>query len=392
MTKKAHRTLRSRDGFALPAAIFALALVAVLVTGGFYMGSQEFRMGQSAERTAQARILAETGMNEVLGTWSPALNPTTVWGASVSDCVACSGQQGDGRWQVAITRVDDLLFYIESAGVVDQGGRLAGGSRSMGIMARLMTADFPTDSALRTRGNVRTTGSAQIRGEDLNPGGWGDVCDDPGPNKPGVITSPGATVESEGSSVISGDPPYTFEETTEDDFLQFGDLSWDDLVAMADIRLPGGTYNGTGPVFNADGTCDRSAPLNWGDPDDPSSACGNYFPIIHIDGNALVQSGGRGQGILLVEGDLDLRGDFLFTGIIIAQGSLEVQGGGAGGPRISGAAMAANADLDLQSYVGSSIIRFSGCAIERTLANINGLAWLRPLASRSWVDLTAIGF
>lgn len=384
--------LEARDGFALPAAIFALAMVAVLVTGGFYMGSQEFRMGISAERTAQARILAETGMNEVIGTWTPNMNPTPVWGASVTNCPACEGQQGHGRWQVSITRVDDRLFYVESAGIVDQGGRLAGASRRMGLVARLLTADFPTDSALRTRGNVRTTGAAQIRGEDGNPSGWGSVCDSPGEAKPGVITSPGSTVQSEGSSVISGDPPYTFEETTPEDFLQFGDLSWDDLVAMADLRLPGGTYNNTGPVFDADGNCNRSVQQNWGDPDNPGSACGNYFPIIHINGDGRVQSGGRGQGILLVEGDLDLRGDFLFTGIIIAQGALEVQGGGVNGPRISGAAMASNAELDLQSYVGSSIIRFSGCAIRRTLENINGLAWLRPLPERSWVDLTAAGF
>ena len=41
-----------------------------------------------------------------------------------------------------------------------------------------------------------------------------------------------------------------------------------------------------------------------------------------------MQSGGVGQGILLVDGTLDLRGNFVFYGLIIVQGSFETQGSG----------------------------------------------------------------
>ena len=87
----------------------------------------------------------------------------------------------------------------------------------------------------------------------------------------------------------------------------------------------------------------RRFPLNWGNPENPGAACWDWFPVIHITGNANVQSGGVGQGVLLVDGDLDLRGNFAFYGIVIVQGSLGTQGSG---NRVYGGVMASNADLE----------------------------------------------
>ena len=74
-------------------------------------------------------------------------------------------------------------------------------------------------------------------------------------------------------------------------------------------------------------------PPELGHPESAGHACENYFPIIFVNGDANIQSGGMGQGILLVAGGLDLRGDFSFYGVIIVQGKFETQGNG---KRISG--------------------------------------------------------
>jgi hypothetical protein len=171
----------------------------------------------------------------------------------------------------------------------------------------------------------------------------------------------------------------------EDTFTQFGDLSWEDLVAMATLSFPGNTtFNGTAPSF-VNGSCNYADSNNWGDPVNPYSACGSYFPIIYIDGYARVQSNSFGQGILLVGGDLDLRGSFTFHGLIITQGTFMTQGSG---HRILGGVLARNADLDLQSYVGTSIVQYSSCAVSMALLNNPNLTRMRPLAARSWVDLS----
>ena len=69
------------------------------------------------------------------------------------------------------------------------------------------------------------------------------------------------------------------------------------------------------------------------------------------------------------------------------QGSFETQGAG---NRIVGAVMAGNGTLDNQDVTGASEITYSRCAITRAILNNASLSKARPLAERSWVDLTAV--
>ena len=127
---------------------------------------------------------------------------------------------------------------------------------------------------------------------------------------------------------------------------------------------------------------------NWGDPLNPTAPCGDYFPIIHVTGNARIQSGGTGQGILLVDGNLDLRGSFVFYGVVIVQGIFLTQGTG---NHVSGGVLAGNADLDNETLTGSSEIQNSTCAVSRAILNNSSLNRPRTLDIRSWVDLSSSG-
>jgi hypothetical protein len=390
-----------RRGFALPAAIFALVVVAVLITAGFFLAGQESRIGQATERTTQAFYLAEHGMNQVLDGWVPGAASLELWESAgpATGCALCQGTQGDGEWEVTITRTGERLFFVQSRGSITVGGRLAGATRTLGQLTRIITAEIPADAALLTRGNVSIRGRAEILGEDVNPPGWGGVCSAPGADKPGVVTDTGSTVTTEGANAtVSGDPPWTNEDLSDDDFLQFGDLSWDDLVALAEAshRFGGGNFNGIQPSTTGDpAVCNTSDSNNWGSPLDPTGPCGLFFPIIHIDGDARVQSGGavQGQGILLVEGDLDVRGAFEFFGLIMVKGQFESQGSGAGDTqRIRGAVLAGNADVDQSVITGGATVQYSSCAVTRAMENAQGLSTIRPLRDRGWVDLTVAGF
>ena len=109
--------------------------------------------------------------------------------------------------------------------------------------------------------------------------------------------------------------------------------------------------------------------------------CQSYYPIIHATGQIKLQTG-RGQGVLLADGDVELRGNFVWDGIILALGQVKTNGSG---NKVTGAVLANDAQLgDLTSFIGNPTVTFSSCAVARALINS---ATVSPLAERSWVQL-----
>jgi hypothetical protein len=123
--------------------------------------------------------------------------------------------------------------------------------------------------------------------------------------------------------------------------------------------------------------------MNWGDPvrHSPAAACETYFPIIHITGNATL-SGGSGQGILLVDGDLTKAGNFSFTGVVITRGTIRSSGSNNG---VTGVEMAASIDEgDAVTLTGSTTIQYSSCAVQQALSSSSTIGVSK---GRAWVNL-----
>jgi len=206
-------------------------------------------------------------------------------------------------------------------------------------------------------------------------------------DKPGIIINDSSAVGTVGQGAVTGSPPVEADPTlTTQSFREFGEMDWNEVIQLANKVSPPGNINNTLPTDDGAGHCLTGQAYNWGDPSDPFAACGGYYPIIYVPGSLRIQSGGMGQGILLVEGDLDLRGNFTFHGIIIAQGNFETQGSG---NRVFGAVMAANADFENQSLVGGSVVQYSSCAVQQAIENNPQLNRARPLRERSWVDVSS---
>jgi len=410
------KVTRARNGFALPAAVGAMVIIGVLVTAGFYMAQQEVRIGIASSNAQLAFYLAERGANDVVNDWSAAtmLNMSSWTDTTLTDTLDI------GAWSVTATRLGTRLFYLDATGTVTQGGtQFAGASRRAGLIVRLFSADIAPPGALTTRGPTYLKGNAEVRGEDIYPPGWSSVCTNSLGDKPGIVAEDTADVHWEsadsaevitctytgtgktkvttcdttiGGGNVSGSPTLQEDSLMVDStFTTFGDMDWDDLVALADktVTSLGTIINGTNPDSTVAGNCVLSTLTNWGNPEgDPASACADYFPIIYHGGPSLrIQSAGTGQGILLVDGDLDLRGGFVFNGVVIVQGNFETQGSG---NRILGGVMASNADLEEQSLVGGSQVQYSLCALERAVLGNDGLTRARPLAMRSFIDLSSV--
>ncbi len=369
-------------GFAMPVAILAVVMILGMITGMFFTTRQDGRIANAGETSKLAFYAAERGMVDVLDDWS------TLGLASLSqwDSETFVDTVSEGIWSVEVYRAGTNLFFLEATGSADKGGAiLSGGERRLGMMVRVLTPNVEPPAAIMTRGGIDMRGNAEVHGEDANPSAWAGLCTSPLSDKPGIVTDDASQVTTQGQAEITGTPPYVEDPSIdESSFTEFGELSWDELTSMASKVFAGGTISSVGPSL-VGGACNTSDPYNWGDPLNPSNPCGSYAPIIHVQGDARMQSGGVGQGMLLVDGSLDLRGNFTFYGIIIVQGTFETQGTG---NRVMGGVYAGNASLEAQALVGGSVVQNSSCAVKRAIENNAALNCARPLAERSWVDLS----
>ena len=123
--------------------------------------------------------------------------------------------------------------------------------------------------------------------------------------------------------------------------------------------------------------------MNWGDPvrHSPAAACEPYFPVIHVTGDLKV-TGGSGQGILLVDGDFTVAGNFTFDGAVIVRGGLKMTGTG---NKISGAVMAASVQVsDDVALSGNTSLLYSSCAL---ISALSASAYPKQAKERGWVDV-----
>jgi len=376
----------------MPAVIGALVIIGILVTSGFYMARQELRIGVASNHANMAVNIAQAGANEVMANWNGyQLGNIPMWGqTTIVDTIA------NGIWTVRIQNANNFVYFLTSTGQVTEGGALwAGASRTIGIATKILFANIDPPAALTTRGQVKVGGTSDIIGTNYTPPSWGGVCaghSGTGWDTTGVLLDDitGSNPAVSGSATIQGTPVAAEDPTIVDStFTNFGDMDWGELVAFAQIEGKevtslGGNINNVGPAVTA-GRCNTAVLDNWGD-SVPGNLCGAYFPLIYHGGSVNIQSSGFGQGLLLVEGDLQLRGGFTFFGIIIVQGTFST---GSGNNRVIGAVMASNAaDLN-QSFLGTGTIQYSRCGVQRAVLNNASLSRARPLDNRSWVDLTA---
>ena len=371
-------------GFALPTVILALVILAVLITGAIYMAQQEFRVGWSTDQASAAFNLTERSVYEVMTNWdNPTYSALTPWSSADT-----AGTLPDGTWSATVTKMTDFFYYVDVTGVVSRGGPLrAGASHRIGVIVHMTSASVVPPAALATRGQISVRGNAEVHGEDVDPALWG-MCTDPLQNMPGLATDMTSTVQTQGQGTITGSPPISQDPSINDStFTEFGNVNWDEMILMADVRPPTGSLN-VAPSFRGNGTCDTGDVENWGDPETAGSACEDYFPIIFVNGDANIQANGSGQGILLVAGDLSIRGNFAFYGIIIVQGQFETQGNG---NKVFGGVLAGNAALGGDILTGFSQVQYSSCAVSRAIIN-STLTRARRLPYRSWVDVSYLTY
>ena len=386
----------NRSGFALPAALLAIVIVGALVTGGVYAAMEEDRSSGNVQFGNHAFLAAERGIEDVMGTkdrpWFQ--NMGAVGTSAVIGPVAVEIMGVPAQYTVTVQRLNTRLFKVDSEGEVIGGGRFAGSKRRLSQMVRITYTYVPKDRAVTTHTSLTIRGQSGVTGVDSQPLGWSDCPAGVGVQTGVVSKGDISTVKIVGAGGITGNPQKRQDATMDSlKFIEYGDMHLDDLKRMADKVLAPATYTGMTPSSSG-GVCDETPLLNWGDPNNPTGACHLYWPIIYSPGN-LHLSTGVGQGILIVDGNLHLGGNFEFHGIVFVYGSISAAGTGnkvAGSLNILGDnGIEGDVGQAGSSGQGNTQIMLSSCAIERAHMYNSRFNRPIPLANRKFIDLSGIG-
>lgn len=372
---------RNERGFALAGAIFTLVIIAALIAGAFFSARQDIGIGRNTQTYQRAFGAAEAGLDNTIANWT---TTGSFNGLVVGDSATVTGSlpSNGGTYSTVVRRLNTELFLVRTTGTDPSGASV----RTVAAITKLLTVQMNFAASLTTRAQLKLGGSSFIDGRNTDPANWG--CPAGATDTlPAVLTKDSSQIQYAGcnnGSCLLGKPNIRQDTSINDStFFKYGDTDYNELRSMSTLIISGGTYNSMAPAGGAT-TCTTSNTMNWGEPRRGVGSivgCYNYYPIINITGNANI-SGGFGQGILLVDGDLDVQGGFEFYGPVIVRGHFSTQGTGG---HFNGGLMAADVDLELNNVLGDAVLTYSSCAISRAL---QGNASGRLIGTRSWAEIT----
>ncbi|MCR4342032.1 MAG: hypothetical protein NUW01_19315 [Gemmatimonadaceae bacterium] len=371
---------RDRAGIAMATALGGLVIIGVLIAGVFFTSNQELRVGTNTFVQERAFRAAEFGLNTTLASWSNAsLLQLPIGGTTQT--VYDSSAKG-WRDTVTITRLNATTFLIGSTGTAF-GGIQGSARRRTALLVRSSVPKFDWPGALTVRGDSKAGGSSLITGFDANPPGW-TSCPPSADTLAGIAFDGALTmVGCPGNTCLAGAPPAltTADAADTATYFEYGDENWSTVTKYASkIYDPGEKATSVGPKLNPDGSCDYAWKHNWGGP--AGGACENHFPIIYAKGptSTLSLTSGSGQGILFVEGNLELAGNFSFNGPIVVRGTISSKGTNV----VNGALAAANLSGGTNSVLGTALITYSSCAVNKALETA-----IPPkrIVERAWMEV-----
>lgn len=374
-----------RKGIAIVAALGGIVVIGALIAGVFFVSTQESQISGGSVVQERAFRAAELGLNTAL---------SKDWDNAVMFALPVGGRHkltysGAGWWDtVIVTKLTPKTFSVLSSATAGTG-RLARSRKQTQLSIKMSSPQFDFLGALTVRGMTQIGGSSLINGTNTNPTTW-TGCPLATDMLAGVAIADSTLISYSGCTLgtcVMGDPRILQNPAADDttEYFEFGDEDWTSLTAAATKIIDGNaTLSQINPAVT-NGVCDKSQALNWGAPVHtlPANACENYFPIIHAKGSTstLKLTGNKGQGILLVDGDLEISGGFEFYGPVIVRGRIKSTGTGG---KLNGAVMAANVALEQNTVLGDATITYSGCAVEKAL---QGSANPRRIVERAWTQV-----
>jgi hypothetical protein len=389
--------------------LFALVIMGAVLSGSFMAVRLDKNSATATTYAADAQGAAEAGLAEMYALWDPTVESVMpVWDGTPATELGrplhTLGASGSLRqFADSVRRLNTQLFLVRGYGVrIDASGNVL--SR-LGVAQffRIVKPSISVNAAVTTMDPLTLNGNSfRISGIDTIPEQWGlGECPplDPGNTDDvvGIRSASGSGVGGADLDNVFGFPvKFVANDATitDADFQDYLDYTYTTLAAQpgAKVLPDNAPYNGVAPVIDyttSPSSCDKSSALNLGEPyrNPPTGGavtqCYGYFPVVHGTGSQLkFAAGNRGQGTLLVDGDLELAGDFEWTGLIIVKGAIKINGNG---NKLTGAVFAQGVDILTAGAVSGNVeIKYSKCAIDKA---VGGATLAAPLGQRSFTHI-----
>ncbi|MBW3655470.1 MAG: pilus assembly PilX N-terminal domain-containing protein, partial [Gemmatimonadetes bacterium] len=393
--------LRDRRGAALPVALMGLVAITLLVTTALFTSSTEYAISGAHRVAASSLYGADAALEQYLA--DRVATNQSPW-LSATQAGTARGPNGT----VYTVRVDRMLDQVDMTAftrneifsllVQPQNGR----GRSVGAFIRTTrTADRLTtniQAGATSGGNLSVSGNAVI--SDGRSGT--NYCGTDSATSPyAVQVTAGSTVTlgNNAEKSIEGSTNVTSydKEQLAQNVLGTG-MTLQKLALSAQIKF--GAQFGR-PEYNNSTTLNSLATTdstyNWGCPQVllgdalicPAGSTTREM-VVAIDASRMqdktVRINGRyGQGMLIVlNGSLEIQGNFTYKGIILVEKDMFIKGGSAGQEsKIEGSVISFGASSTVEDNItGTATIKFNRCAINDAQNALNGNALNTALQRR----------
>ncbi len=357
-----HTVVASEKGFLLIAVLTLMAALTLLGTTAYILSSTDIKIGGNFRNNQMVLQVAMAGAErarELLrvenlassdsSTFSDELNSTTRKGANgvlngysstTDDIALASGTMNNVSYSAYLTNdsVDGISNTTDSNGKVLITSVATGPNNSKAQVQIVVSAAPPPASpaTIYSKGDVTGNGSSlTVNGNDACGAGTALAP---------IYTKDPATTNLNGSPTLSGSPSTP----------QHGAL---------DLDIPG--YIET---LKANATTTLTDDQNGGN----YGSATNYVTVYSDTDNPPNNQGLKlqnvtGYGILLVKGDLTLGGGFQWNGLILATGSVTLNGGG-GGINIQGLVFTGTSTLTDVTINGGNVIGYDSCKVKKSFA------------------------
>jgi hypothetical protein len=379
--------LRDRRGFALPLALIGLVAVSLLLTTALMTSSTEVALSLAQQDGARGLYRADAALESYVAQRAVAAPADLRLVPGTASFLPAGGP----RFDVHVAR-------LAVGPALTQGGSLArdetyslvaqpsnGRGRNVGALLTVRrtgeTFQLNVTAGLTSGGNVEVSGNSTVSdGRNSN-------CDSIAKTSPNALqVSAGSEIRVTGNSaLIEGKADTASYHKTQMVDLLLGGLSLTEAARLANIRFAAGEFNGRVRSHVGGTAMPRTDRFNWGCPIKSDDACntiaGNqdnrlYRPVVAIDagGGTITLEGNHGQGMLIVyNGSLHIRGNFVYNGIILVERDLNVFGsGGTDGVKIEGAVLALGQSSNVEDNAsGNAVITFNRCTVDDAVASVN---------------------
>ena len=352
-----------RRGFAIPIAILVIAVLTIMIAGGFSLVSAERRSVADQKSQISAFRIAEQGLELFLvrrdSLMANTPSYTRVPGAKDSVRIYMDGGYAD----VSLTRMrapkgsQSGLYVVRSKGV-ETVGAYAGTPQGVRTVAQYalwepapmqVLAGWTALSGIQKNGGAGTLGGIDVCGDSAAVAGVA------------VPVNPGYT----GKTVAVGDPPV---DSIAPDSVA---IDWNAIVNLNSIT----------PTLTIPGDAWPTAALEAAYADSTST----YYPIIRVNGDLTLPSSGK--GMLIITGQLIINGSAGWKGVVLVGNDITSNGTNTvEGATVSGLNVKLGTYVPASTANGTKQYLYNSCEVAKATTTMGALVTLRNTWVDNWVE------